>query len=132
MRQESTMVIATWRPVTRTVRDWMHDARRFRRIATTHGTARHDTGVRSGRALWGIWTSDCPMGICWEWAELRPGIVTLANPLHVLSNVALLSDGGDRLDGARMLLELNNTVHAMNWQREVCAELLRSDATAVA
>jgi len=132
MRQESTMVIANWRPVTRTVRDWTHDTRRFKRIATTHASLRGGAGVRSGRALWGLWTRDCPMGIYWEWAELRPGVVTLSNPLNVHSNVALLSDCGDPLDGPRMLLELNNAVHAMNWQREVCDELLRADAVALA
>lgn len=133
MRQESTMVIATWRSVPRTIREWVHDARRFRRIATDCNAQPNSAGVRAGRALWGTWASNgWPIGICWEWAELRSGIVTLANPLHVKSNVALLSNDGERLDDARVLLELNNAVHAMNWQREVCAQLMRPAALALA
>jgi hypothetical protein len=131
MRQESTMVIATWRAIPRTLRDWARDARRFKPMAIAQCTGMDGVGIRSGRALWAVPAGESPLGICWEWAEVRPGIVTLTNPLHVHSNVALLSDSGEGLDEARRLLELNNTVHAMNWQREVCAAILRSSALAI-
>lgn len=63
------------------------------------------------------------MTIRFEWAEIRLGVLALANPMGIVSNVRLATDEGDLLSPSQVLLELNGTVHDLAWQPVVAGEL---------
>jgi hypothetical protein len=73
--------------------------------------------------VWGAYIDARDFVLCWDWAEIGPGIVALARPLEVFSNVALVSPGGEPLSSRATLLELNSAVHQLDWQRSVCESM---------
>lgn len=63
------------------------------------------------------------IGVCWPWAQLRPNVVALANPLGIATNVRLTETDGSNVADQRKLLHLNSAVYAAPWQDSVCALL---------
>lgn len=129
-------IIGLWRPVSTCVSRWTRDARHFQHIRTVHGHPTADTDCKHGQVVWGVPDGEAPMAVCWDWAEVRTGVVALANPMTVFSNVRLLAEDGAPLTYGQMLLELNGVIHELNWQRQLCEELSfrrrRSDAVQAA
>lgn len=75
--------------------------------------------VCSGQTLWGDSDADPAAGIAWDWIELTHGVVAMADPMAVITNVRLLGPGGEVLTAAEAALHLNELVHALPWQYEV-------------
>ncbi len=75
--------------------------------------------VCSGQTLWGDADVEPAAGIAWDWIELTQGVVAMADPMAVITNVRLLGPGGDVLTAAEAAPHLNELVHALPWQREV-------------
>jgi hypothetical protein len=122
MKDQPPPLPGRWRPVSATLAEWAHATRKFGPLATTHRVARANEHDR-GEAVWGVVDDTCPLALCWEWAELRRGVVTLVDPMSVCSNVTLVAEDGQPLSQGRTLLAFNHVVHQLNWQRQVCAEL---------
>ena len=123
MKSELSSLADLWRPATVRQHQWSAALRRFRSLYVER-LSRQADGLAYGHALWGTAVSGAPMALCWEWSELSPGVVALANPLRVLSNVTLLTSDGLQLGERLALLELNGAVHGLDWQAEVCDLLL--------
>ncbi len=117
--------IGLWRPVSTYVSRWVHAVRRFEHIGTVqaHPSATDDYDCKHGQVVWGVPSGDLPVAVCWDWAEVRAGVVALANPMTVFSNVRLLAEDGAPLSHGQMLLELNGVIHELDWQRQLCEEL---------
>ncbi|MEK8033575.1 hypothetical protein AACH06_22365 [Ideonella sp. DXS29W] len=116
-------IIGLWRPVSTCVSRWAHDVRQFRHIGTVLAQPTIDDDCKRGQVVWGVPDTDCPLALCWDWAEVRVGVVALANPMTVFSNVRLLAEDGAPLSHGQTLLELNGVIHELNWQRQLCDEL---------
>ncbi|HEV8691878.1 MAG TPA: hypothetical protein VGQ91_16365 [Ideonella sp.] len=82
-----------------------------------------DDGCRHGHVIWGSLLGASPMAMCWEWAEVKLGVVAIFNPMNVLSNVRLLSEDGRPFSYGQMVLVFNAVVHEVDWQSGVCEEL---------
>ncbi len=125
MKNQLPMVMGLWQPTALRASEWARDIRKLRPLRTTHRPDRANLGCMQGQAVWGRQVGDQALALCWDWAELRPGVVALANPMGVCSNVRLTTDGGETLPHGQALIELNTAIHELNWQRQVCDELSR-------
>ena len=73
----------------------------------------------AGQTVWGEPDGDQVAGIAWDWIELARGIVAMADPMAVITNVRLLDPQGGVLTPLQAAPLLNSLVHALPWQTEV-------------
>lgn len=118
MRNELSLLATMWQPTTVRQQQWAAALRRFRSVSIER-RSRQTRGLATGHVVWGASVGGKTLALCWEWAELAPGVVALANPLRVLSNATLISSDGVQLPERVALLELNGAVHELDWQPEI-------------
>ncbi len=83
----------------------------------------------AGQTFW-AWTSeDGEAGVAWDWVVLARGIVAMADPMAVTSNLQLIGEDGDMLTNSETARHLNFIVHGLPWQQEV-VRALNNDGTA--
>ena len=58
-------------------------------------------------------------GVAWDWVEVQPGVVAMADPLGLVTNLKLLDDHGEALTKIEVAVQLHQLVHALPWQTEV-------------
>ena len=69
-----------------------------------------------------VWASDADSGeagVAWDWVLVARGIVAMADPMAVVTNLRLLGDEGEVLTAWQSARYLNEIVHALPWQSEV-------------
>jgi hypothetical protein len=59
-------------------------------------------------------------GMAWDWVRLDGGVVAMADPMAVISNLRLVDPQGHVLTSFQAALHLNALVHGLPWQDEVC------------
>lgn len=72
-----------------------------------------------GQTLWGSDVGEGAAAVAWDWIELCPGVLALADPLGLISNVHLVDGRGEPLPELQVALHLNHLVRALPWQSEV-------------
>ncbi len=80
-------------------------------------------GHRHGETVWIGGVNGHSVGLAWEWAEFRPGVVVLADPNCIVSNVRFVDEEGVPVPPLMALIALNRVVHALPWQQAVCKAL---------
>ena len=78
-----------------------------------------DEGPSTGQTLWGDDTEKYAAGVAWDWVELRDGVVAMADPLGMVTNLRLIDAHGDVLSQTQVAVHLHQLVHALPWQNEV-------------
>lgn len=78
-----------------------------------------------GQTVWGGFSTDGEAGVAWDWIEIMPGVVAMADPMSVVTNIRLLNREGEVLTAWEAARHLNEIVHALPWQREVDRALAR-------
>lgn len=73
----------------------------------------------AGQTLWGDSEAEPAAGLAWDWIELTHGIVAMADPMAVITNVRLIGPAGEVLTASEAAPHLNELVHALPWQNEV-------------
>jgi len=97
-----------WNAETTTTQDWLH-------ISTqVLGSCGHH-----GQTLWGGLFEEGDAAVGWDWVQLAPGVVALADPLSVTSNMRLLGPTGSALSPGEAARRLNEVVHSLPWQEQV-------------
>jgi len=81
-----------------------------------------DVGM-SGQTMWGGDTSVGHTGVAWDWVQMSHGVVAIADPLSVITNLRLIGDEGEVLTSWQAARFLNLIVHALPWQDEVARAL---------
>jgi hypothetical protein len=121
-RAASPPIVAPW-----TLRAWpplLWQARqraddRLRHLGT-RVTFAGDRWVRSaGQTLWGGSLDDGDAGVAWDWVQITRGVVTLADPMSVVTNLRLVGAAGEVLTAHQAACDLHALVHALPWQGEV-------------
>jgi hypothetical protein len=82
----------------------------------------------TGQTLWGETCGDRAAGVAWDWVELQQGVVAMADPFGLVTNLQLLDDLGEALSAPAMALRLNALVHGLPWQNEVQRALQCQDS----
>jgi hypothetical protein len=73
----------------------------------------------AGQTIWAGTIDGTEAGMAWDWIEIGHGIVAMADPLSVVSNVRFLGDEGEVLTALQAAPYLNGLVHQLPWQQEV-------------
>jgi hypothetical protein len=73
----------------------------------------------TGQTLWGDATAQQSAGVAWDWVEVHDGVVAMADPLGLVTNLKLLDDRGEALNQIQVAVQLHQLVHALPWQSEV-------------
>lgn len=121
--------IVTWGPVF--VREHAFDAmvKRMRPLGVTIDTVQNEKH-RRGTVLWGVNDDRIHAGIAWDWLELTPGVIVMADPMKILSNLRVMADDEDGCELDGRLLRFNRALHRMHWQPALRRALPREEALA--
>ena len=76
-------------------------------------------GPCSGQTLWGESSAERTAGVAWDWVQIQQGVVALADPLGLITNLKLLDAEGEALSVQQTAIHLNQIVHSLPWQTEV-------------
>jgi hypothetical protein len=89
---------------------------------------------RTGQTVWGGRAGDSSAGLSWDWIEIDEGIVAIADPMSMTTNLRLLGPDGAVLTTYATAPYLNRLVHALAWQPEVLRSIaeIEADATLLA
>lgn len=118
--QTSILDVIRWPKVPISVSRWAAAAAQLKPLGVT-GQPVHRHGYSHGQAVWGSLQADAPVGIAWDWAEVAPDVVVLADPMMIMSNLQLIDDDGQPLTPDERILALNAAIHGLPWQRSVVA-----------
>lgn len=95
-------------------------ALRFHHLATLVLNAGEHDQPRTGQTLWGsAGTGGEEAGVAWDWVQLMPGVVAMADPMSVVTNLRLVGPEGEVLTAWEAARHLNDIVHMLPWQQEV-------------
>jgi hypothetical protein len=73
----------------------------------------------AGQTIWAAPAAEGQAGMAWDWIQLSAGVVAMADPLSVVTNLRLVNPDGDVLSLLETLRHLNEVVHRLPWQDEV-------------
>lgn len=73
----------------------------------------------SGQTVWAATGAHGQAGMAWDWVQIARGVVAMADPMSVITNLRLLSSAGEVLTALEAARHLNQLVHRLPWQREV-------------
>jgi len=82
-----------------------------------------DDSPPCGQTVWGEYTDDHEAGLAWDWVQICAGVVAMADPMCVVTNLRLLGERGQVLTSREAALYLNRLVHQLPWQSEVLCAL---------
>jgi hypothetical protein len=108
--------VAAWPPVLTTLQAALQF--QFAHLDTRITTGSADSPV-CGHTLWGSRSADGTTGVSWEWVQITEGVVAMANPFGLITNLQLLGARGELLTRYEATLRLNTLLHALPWQKEV-------------
>lgn len=112
--------LITWKPVRATLSEFRRSLVDMRPLCEpAAGGELPRQGPRQGQTLWAAGFRGRPLGLAWDWAEVRKGVVALCDPMSVLSNLQLVDDEGHLLDEADRIVHLNSAVHDLDWQAQI-------------
>ena len=86
-------------------------------------------GRSMGQTCWAWHTDDGDIGMAWDWVQLGRGVLAMADPMAVVTNLRLVGDAGTVLTPWEAAPHFNHIVHSLPWQHEV-ERLLGSPAQA--
>jgi hypothetical protein len=73
----------------------------------------------TGQTLWFGESAQGAAGVAWDWVRLPYGVVAMADPLALITNLQLVNTAGEVLAPMESVRQLNEIVHALPWQNEV-------------
>lgn len=91
----------------------------WRHLATHVSQPSDGEGASSGQTSWAGSSDDGEAGFAWDWIQIRSGVVAMADPLAVVTNLRLVGREGEVLTALESARYLNEIVHALPWQHEV-------------
>ena len=57
--------------------------------------------------------------MAWDWVQIAHGVVAMADPMSLVTNLRLVSNQGEVLTSSESARYLNEFVRLLPWQREV-------------
>jgi hypothetical protein len=124
--------IVTWPTVPTPLDDWQQAVRRLRHLGMSVHVDDSKKSLRYGQLLWGFETRDSMLGIAWDWREVMPDVVAIADPLSIVSNACFVDEEGVAVDDAVRMLCLNTAVYQLPWQTTVCRASRKARVSALA
>ena len=100
----------------------------FVHLGTRVFNARDAESPPTGQTVWGNPDRDCAAGVAWDWVEVQEGVVAMADPFGLVTNLQLTDADGNIMPSTQAALHLNEIVHMLPWQSEVQRALHRAAA----
>ena len=101
---------------------WQLDAAtrvRFRHLDTRVTFVGNACEPTAGQTMWAGRADDGAAGMAWDWVQVGQGVVAMADPMSVVTNLRLLGSEGEVLTAHAAACYLNAFVRTLPWQREV-------------
>lgn len=121
IQQTPAWTVVAWRPQLCQARS--APKLQFTHLGTTVQRSFDTDAPRSGQTVWGLTGADSqtegPAGVAWDWIEITQGVVAIADPMAMITNLRLIGAHGEVLTAPEAALHLNELVHALPWQDEV-------------
>lgn len=92
---------------------------RFHHLGTRITFSGDPLGPPAGQTIWAGSAADGEAGMAWDWVLITRGVVAMADPMSVISNLRLVGDQGEVLTAQQSARFLNEIVRALPWQSEV-------------
>lgn len=73
----------------------------------------------AGQTIWAGRLDGAEAGVAWDWVQIADGVVAMADPLSVVTNLRIVGNEGEVLTAMEAARYLNGIVHALPWQSEV-------------
>lgn len=73
----------------------------------------------AGQTIWASQAAEGEAGLAWDWVQLPLGILALADPMAVVSNLRIIGPEGEVLTAYEAVKHLNALVNTLPWQDEV-------------
>lgn len=101
---------------------WQADCKRSLHLQHlgTHVTHRGDGFTpMTGQTIWAGHSDEGDAGVAWDWVQVAEGVVAMADPMSVITNLRLLGPRGECLTAFESARHLNEIVYTLPWQDEV-------------
>jgi hypothetical protein len=72
-----------------------------------------------GSTVWVGAIAGAYAGLAWEWVEVRPGVLMLADPNSITTNLQMVDKSGRPQEELHALIMLNRVLHRLPWQEAV-------------
>jgi hypothetical protein len=92
---------------------------RFSHVCTRITPCTDIPGPVAGQTVWAASAAEGAAGMAWDWVQIARGVVAMADPMLVITNLRLLGSAGEVLTAHESACFLNELVSALPWQREV-------------
>ena len=96
---------------------------RFVHLGTRVTTPGDPVHPPAGQTVWGVCSTDPGAGLAWDWVQISQGVVAMADPMCVVTNLRLVGPSGEVLTANESALHFNRLVCQLPWQDEVCRAL---------
>ena len=93
--------------------------RRLQHLGTQITNPGNATFRTVGQTLWAWHGDEGDVGMAWDWIQLTRGVVAMADPMAVITNLRLVGDEGEELSALESARHFNWIVHGLPWQYEV-------------
>ena len=92
---------------------------RFMHLGTRVTTVGEPGQPVAGQTVWSELLEHGEAGLAWDWIQIADGVVAMANPLCVVTNLRLVGAHGEVLPARECALHLSRIVRELPWQDEV-------------
>jgi hypothetical protein len=92
---------------------------RFYHVDTRIAPPSEAQGPAAGQTVWAATAAAGEAGMAWDWVQIARGVVAMADPMSVITNLRLLGSAGEVLTAHEAACFLNELVRGLPWQREV-------------
>lgn len=103
-------------------------ATQIQHLSTSVNADKNDDGCVCGQVLFGLQSATEMFGVAWDWVAIGGRILAISDPMAIVSNVYFVGDNGVMLQESARLVQLNNVINHLPWQRPVRRNLPRRDA----
>lgn len=91
----------------------------FHHLDTRIATLGEQAFATAGQTVWAGHAAQGEAGMAWDWVQIARGVVAIADPMSVVTNVRLVGAEGQVLTALEAALVLNELVRALPWQQQV-------------
>jgi hypothetical protein len=92
---------------------------RFHHLGTRVMLAGDPLSPTAGQTLWAGSAAEGEAGMAWDWVQIARGVVAIADPMSVITNLRLVGQAGEVLTAQEAARFLNAFVRTLPWQHEV-------------
>lgn len=92
---------------------------RFQHLNTLVSLRGAEPGPPAGQTVWAAAADWGDAGVAWDWVLIARGVVAMADPMAVVTNLRLVGAAGEELNAYEAACFLNCLVRDLPWQQEV-------------